>query len=140
MTIAYENPIALSSPSCPIPRVAEDRQLASQEAVRACRQAWDDLIDGFWLEWALNSHPKGNDDVAPPSGDAIAAGCRVAQKMRDQGLPAPLRIVPDGEGGVCLERGDAECFESVSISPEGTGELRVFVDCTLVQRRSLGRL
>lgn len=102
------------------------------------REAWDELIDGFWIKWALNPLPEDAGDLAAPSPDAISAACRLAQSMRDQGLPPPLRIVPDGEGGVCLETGDADCFECVCISPEGTAEYRVFVDCRITQRRSLG--
>ena len=68
------------------------------------RRGWDSMIDDCLLEWARDPTKLEDDDVVAPSARVIHRACRVALDLRDAGWAAPLRVVPDGEGGICFER------------------------------------
>lgn len=101
------------------------------------REAWDRIIDSYLIEWGRNPEAFDTEEIIPPSESVIHRACILAQQMRDAGLPPPLRVVPDGDGGVSFERQTGQRFESLDLSSEGTIELVTFEDCRIVSRISL---
>ena len=49
-------------------------------------------------------------------------------------MAAPLRVVPDGEGGISFERRDEIRFQSLDVLQDGSIELHTFRDCRLVSK------
>ena len=77
------------------------------DVAQAERDAWEAIIDQKLIEWARHPERLEEVDLIPPTQDAIRSACALASDMRDQGWPPPQRAVPDGDGGIVLERWDA---------------------------------
>jgi len=118
---------------------AEDHTLASaQRDQEADRRGWQRVIDDYLVEWGRNPDQLEDEDLAAPSSKSLQFACNLAMDMRDQGLPAPLRVVPDGEGGVSFERRDGAWFQSLDVLEDGSIELVTFKDYRVVSRESIG--
>ena len=58
---------------------------------------------------------------------------------RDHGVAAPLRIAPDGEGGIVFEwTHNPPYYHFLAIRLDGKTELSVFHDSKLVAREAIG--
>ena len=99
--------------------------------------AWQDVIDHQLVEWGRSVADLEDDGLVPPSPYAIYQASRLAMHFRDQGQPAPMRVVPNGDGGICLERWHGQCFQTIEIRADGTVELITFKDSRLVSRHRL---
>lgn len=100
---------------------ADERGLASVEHEREqSREAWQRLIDDYLVEWGRDLTRLAEDDLVAPSRELIDYACVVAMACRDDGVPAPIRVVPDGEGGVSFEWHDGPDFRSVNVCEDGT--------------------
>ena len=58
-------------------------------------------------------------------------------RLRDAGWAAPLRVVPDGDGGIAFEHRAGECFESLELTADGQVELIRFLKSKVMQRQQL---
>jgi hypothetical protein len=98
------------------------------------RLAWQHIIDRQLIEWVVNPGQLEDDELEPPSREIVALASRFLLFMRDQGMPPPHRVVPDGEGGVIFERKQSPVFETFEISREGSIEYLLFVNSQLKTR------
>lgn len=105
---------------------ASEQSLASSEANR---EGWQRLIDDYLIEWGRDPSQLADEDLIPPSEDMIRYASRIAIALRNAGWPPPLRVVPDGEGGITFERRTGDVFESLEILANETIELSTFKDC-----------
>ena len=87
--------------------------------------AWNTAMTHL-LEWYENPSQLTDEDMLPPSREIIFRAYRLALKMRDSRLPGPLRVLPDGEGGVVFERQDGSVFQTISIEANGCIEFISF--------------
>ena len=101
------------------------------------RRAWDAMIDGYLVEWARDPTKLQDDDLVAPSARVIHRACQVALDRRDAGWAAPLRVVPDGEGGIRFERRSGAIFQSLNICEDLSIELETYEDCKLVRHQFL---
>jgi hypothetical protein len=69
-------------------------------------------------EWWSAPTSIADDEIVPPSRDIIELAFRLAAYMRDEGAPSPLRIVPDGEGGIVFERRYGDLFETIELASD----------------------
>lgn len=119
-------------------KAAIPSELANEEeAVASARAIWDDLIDNKLIEWGRNPSALEDDDFVSPTSEVINEACALALEMRNANCPPPLRICPDGDGGICFERKVGKWFESLELSVDGKVELSTFYDCNLVRRQRL---
>lgn len=125
----------------PWPRISttavDDTELVSGHASNTEAAAWCRFIDYTLIEWGRNPGALEDDDFVPPSRETITSACQLAKDFRDRGLAAPDRVMPDGDGGVCFERGDRSALEVLYVHDDQTIELLVFENCKLVERRRL---
>ena len=98
------------------------------------RAGWQVMIDERLVEWGRNPNQFDEEDFVAPDAEVLERACRIAMCWRDDGWPAPLRVVPDGEGGIAFERRSGSVFEALTINSDGTTELVVFRDCVLESR------
>jgi len=98
------------------------------------RLGWQRMIDDFLIEWGRNPQQLQEDDIDAPTVAAIQKAIDIARKCRDNGVAAPLRVVPDGEGGIAFECHDGDYFLSLDIFGNGLVELATFRDCRLESR------
>lgn len=103
--------------------------LATGIASLQSRREWDDLISKTLDAWARNIEEITDVDYTPPSLEIIAFARWIAEQMRDLDLPAPTRIVPNGEGGISFEReagGRVLLFEVLEIESDFSTRLQQF--------------
>ena len=129
----------LSGPREPVFRTANvrDAELTNREETEKGKASWNKFIDGSLIEWGRDPTVLEDEGFIPPSLEVVRLACQVAVDFRDERLPAPTRVVPDGEGGICFERIEGSMSVSLRIYADRTGELLVFDDCRLSDRRRL---
>jgi hypothetical protein len=99
------------------------------------RTAWQTIIDYTLVEWGRNPGRFAEDGLTPPSANAIRVACQVAQHLRDHDKDTPLRVVPNGDGGIVFERSQGEIFETIEIQDNGSVEWATFSNGRLRSRR-----
>ena len=118
-------------------RAASDQELVSESRIRDATAGWGSVIDQL-LDWLKNPQELADDDFLPPSRDLIKMVCAIAAASGDAQLSPPLRVVPDGDGGISLEWRWGLRFETISFDEDGSVEWLQFEDCKLVRRLPLG--
>ncbi len=103
----------------------------------AAHDKWQAMIDYRLDQWESDPSQLDDDEMPSASRDTIRLAIRVAKQLRDNGSPAPTRIVPDAHGGIVFEREAGSVFESIRISAGGSAEYCGFEDCRMVQRAPL---
>ena len=104
------------------------------------RNAWQRLIDEKLIEWGR--HPEqfeDEDGYQAPAADVLAQATRLVGYCRDHGVPPPLRMAPDGEGGIIFDWKDADppLHLIAHIHRDGVMEMLEFLDCKLVVRKRI---
>lgn len=99
--------------------------------------AWSRLINEKLVAWAQNPRQFEDDDITVPSAATISRASLVASSLRDQGAPAPSRIVPTGDGGIAFQYDSDPEFISIEVEPDGPVELLVFNKGRLTHRAEL---
>lgn len=113
--------------------VSGDSALAGPSTDRlAAREIWDGLIDSKLIEWGRDPSRLEDDDFVAPSKAIIYVAINVAEAFRDLGKAPPLRVVPNGEGGIAFEREAGSVFESLEIHADGSVTVDLFRDFRLV--------
>ena len=116
---------------------ATDQELASRGDRQEWLDEWDRFIDRYLVEWGKDPEGCVEAEYAPPSATAIDVACRLAQEFRDKGKAPPLRVLPDGEGGISFERREGKTVELLNVEADGGAELLCFEDCKLRSRQVL---
>ena len=99
-------------------RISDPRQIRSNLTfLMAAENLWHTFINQMlsWLEDSSELTDEGSD---PPSESTILAALSLLVSMREGQMAPPLRITPNGEGGLVLERGDEFRFVSIEIEKE----------------------
>jgi hypothetical protein len=98
--------------------------------------AWNTAINEL-LDWRQDLSQLMDEGLLPPKSEIVDLACALALEMRDDGWLGPLRVVPDGEGGIVFERGDRYLFETIAIEANGQVEVLSFENSHLSARRVL---
>ena len=104
---------------------------------RAARERWQDVIDRKLIEWGRSPSPIEDMGVDPPTKETIQRAIRLAETLRDEGVPAPESVVPDPNGGIVFERREGNLAEVYHFWDDGTIEYQRFEGTRLVERRTL---
>ena len=96
-------------------------------------KVWKTAIDRL-LDWRKDTSQLIDEDMLPPTPDIIDIACTLAAKLRDEGQPGPMCVVPDGEGGIVFERRDGFRFQTFSVEADGRVELISFENSRLTER------
>lgn len=118
-------------------RAAGGDQLATRNNLEQSKEGWQRIINSFLCVWCENPSILEDDEFVPPSAAVIHRAIDVARDFREKGLAPPLRVVPDGDGGLSFERREGNLSQSLDVLKDGTVELLTFVDCKLVNRQLL---
>lgn len=101
------------------------------------RADWQAVLDYTLVEWGRNPSRFAEDGLTPPSAKAIDEAYRVALYFRDHDKAPPLRVVPNGDGGIVFERRQGEIFETIEIQEDGSAEWAIFHNGRLRSRGPL---
>jgi hypothetical protein len=112
----------------------------SSNSTNEARTAWQRLIDEKLIEWGR--HPEqfeDEDGYKAPAADILAQATKFVVYCRDHGVLAPLRMAPDGEGGIVFDwkNSDPPLHVIAQIHPDGVMEMLQFLDCNLVARKRI---
>lgn len=118
-------------------RAVSDQGLVSDGGVRDSVDGWSKVIDQL-LDWFRNPQELADEDFLPPSKQVIKRVCDFVVASQDGRLPSPLRVVPDGDGGISFEWHWGSHFQTINFDDDGSVELLQFEDCKLVRRLPLG--
>lgn len=131
-----KEPGSLSEPIWnPIDTAAVDDSALTSVELHQNRMEWDNVIDDQLTWWGINPSQLEDDGIDAPSREIIGLACRVAYAMRDGDTPPPLRVVPDGDGGIVFERKDGPTFQTIEIAKDGSIEMFTFENSRLVSRQ-----
>jgi hypothetical protein len=89
------------------------------------------------LAWHNEPDYLVDEDVLPPTRQIIYKAYRLAMALRDNRSPGPLRVVPDGDGGIVFERQEGAVFETISVESTGRVEVMSFEGSRLTARITL---
>ncbi|HEY3321921.1 MAG TPA: hypothetical protein VGP72_15745 [Planctomycetota bacterium] len=92
-------------------------------------------VTGRLDAWRTDASGLADDDLTPPTARAIAAAYQLAIWLRDQTVPVPDKVVPDGNGGIVLEWSLPE-YKTVSVDAEGQTELVCYAGDQIASRCS----
>jgi hypothetical protein len=109
--------------------VAADEDLVSMPPTELSeRGAWDLMIDTYLLEWVRDTSQLASpeDGIRGPSSETVARAIRVAGALRDSRWAGPIRVAPNGEGGIVFERRAGEFFQMVEVGEDGAVFLTTF--------------
>lgn len=123
----------------PTPAVETGTAMESSQtpgATSAWRIGWQRVIDAILIEWGRNPSELQEHDLIPPTRPAINRAVEIARAWRDQHLPPPLRVVPDGDGGIVLERWMGSKTYALEIDQRGQVEFVETLDGKVVRRIS----
>ncbi len=100
------------------------------------RDAWQRMIDDYLIEWGRNPEQLADEEegLEAPTEDALRSAIEHARNNAEKALPAPLRVVSDGDGGISFERRDGDWHQSLDILPDGTAELVTIKNYCFVDR------
>ncbi len=118
----------------------DDALLMSTAKLEDHRECWIRIIDDKLIEWGRDPLKVEDIDLIPPSHEAITRAISIVKSAIQRNWPAPLSVVPDGDGGIVLERWSGPHSEAIEIGSDGSAE---YVRCShqrVVERRetSLG--
>lgn len=99
----------------------------------AGRERWDETVDRL-IGWWKSVADLEEDDLVPPARPVIESALRIAPRLCDVKTPPPLRIVPDGEGGIAFEWRHGNVFISMQLDEDNTVTLLRFEDSRLVRK------
>ncbi len=130
----------------PIPVIGSTTSVADEETMsgpveseRNYAAGWQSIINEYLLTWWVNSAPDlADEDLEPPTQAVIDLAIKVAMTMsQEKTIAPPLRVVPNGEGGLVFERWGNDVFERFELRRELNMEYTVFKNNTLIGRQSL---
>jgi len=117
--------------------VQED-SLAVKVTERAANgELWEKVINECLIDWGLNPGRLEEDDLIPPTRQALQVAGHIAQRLRDSDAPPPKRVVPDRDGGLAMERWEGECTTTIVVSADGGVEIIQWRGSTIVASRQL---
>lgn len=103
------------------------------------RESWESAIDRHLIEWGRNPRYFDNAEITAPSKISIDKATQFARcRKQDGSMPGPMRVVPDGDGGIAFEFSIGDSFVSIDVGEEGRIVLNVFRDCKLLLTQRIG--
>jgi hypothetical protein len=85
-------------------------------------QRWRELIDNTLAVWEKNPELLDDEGVDAPSRIIVGQAIVVANYLKEHGVSAPERVVPDGNGGLAFAWFDGAVSESIEINADGSLE------------------
>jgi hypothetical protein len=104
-------------------------------AALTSRDDWQELIDYKLIEWGRDPDQLAEHELIPPTTRAVQRAIQIAKELQARKALPPMRVVPDGDGGIVMERWCGPWSVSIEIDHHGVTELVVVRDCHVVDRR-----
>jgi hypothetical protein len=96
--------------------------------------AWQLVIDQTLMDWLRDPGQLQDEGIDPPTGTTIRLSMDLAEALRDEGRPAPDRVVVDPNGSIVFERREGTVAEVLHVWEDGSVEYMRFEGARLVER------
>jgi hypothetical protein len=114
---------------------ANESSLALTDSIRSSRRdAWEEVVDRRLVEWGRDPSLLEEDDLIPPTREAVQSAVKIVRILQQRYLPPPRRVVPDGDGGIVMERWSDHASESIEVDRRGRAELVICLDGAVLNR------
>jgi hypothetical protein len=113
----------------PEPRQCSEERWASFDG-------WTDT-DAELNEWMIDPAAIVDGNATPPSKDLIRNARALIAQLRHRGWPAPVMVVPDGNGGIAFEWHVGNVFHMLEINKDNERSLSEFRAGNLISRKQL---
>jgi hypothetical protein len=100
--------------------------------------AWQRLIVEKLALWARHPEEFADDGLKAPTTEVLADARDFAVFCRTRGVQAPLRVAPDGSGGVSFEWRFGALYQTVEFRAGGEAELLFYENGKLLRRQPIG--
>lgn len=112
-----------------------------EPAESACSQSangWRMIIEATLTKWIRDPQQLEDDGLKAPTAEIISLASEFARFCAGHTVDPPLRIVPDGSGGIAFEWKLGAHFAAVELHADGRMEMMHFHDSVLQSRESIG--
>lgn len=119
--------------------LSDEGLMAAKPLEVAFREAWRQTLEKVSMMRFVRFPDLEAEGLLPPTGRAISKAIAITNCMLTYGsFPPPMRVLPNGEGGIVFERWDEKGnSERMEFSAAGQAELSAFQGSKLVARNSM---
>ena len=103
----------------------------------SCAEQWTSCVENKLTAWDKGAGQRDEDGLVAPARTIVSIASQVAAKLRDAGVPIPLRMVQDGAGGIVFEWRHGATSDKLRLDANGCIEATGFFDSKLVYRRPI---
>ncbi len=100
--------------------------------------AWQRLIDEKLDDWSIRPEQFDEEGVKAPTRKALWEALYFSVFFRNDNVEPPLRVAPDGSGGIAFEWRKGNEFDTVEIDANGKMVRLLYENGKLVVRQPLG--
>lgn len=104
--------------------VADEALISVVSRDRQTTDGWRACVRSL-RQWRL-SPPDWDEGIVVPSRGILQLAEEIALILRQRGQAEPMRVLPDGEGGVVFERRQGQLYETLGVMADGCIELKRF--------------
>lgn len=126
------------SPAVTTSALEDEGLMAANPTKAAFREAWRQISGRVSMMRFIVFSDLEAEGLQPPVLRAIQGALSLIESIAKLGtFPPPRRVLPNGEGGVVLERWEGPLLERIEISADGHSDVTVLNGPALVLRRQL---
>lgn len=127
---AYSTPVIPKSETS----VMEEEILSYNEQEKI-RSEWKNIIDHKLIEWGWQPEIFEEEGLVAILCQIISEACEFCDKQASRNTPAPLSVVPNGDGGIVFEWKEGSYFRTIEFLADGSKEDCRFIDSKLKDRQ-----
>ncbi len=108
-----------------------EKHLVEHQQEASAAQGWESIIKEL-RKWLFNPDLVDIEDADPPSRQIISKAIELAQEFKQKEFSAPLRVLPDLEGGIVFERREGDYYETVTLNADIEVEIERYEKSVLI--------
>lgn len=116
-------------------RVVKEEALASSS--RIDKEGWRIVINEPLIDWGRDPSQLEDEGIDAPSKSVIDFANQLALILRDEGSPAPNRVIPSGDGGIVFKWSTGNRLETLEIHADYSIEFIVFHGSEIITRQKI---
>lgn len=117
----------------------EETALASDPSERHIdHERWRDVINEPLIDWGKDPGQLDDGIIRPPSREIVTLASEYGMMvLRENRVPAPDNVVPDGDGGIAFNWYSDNDLTTIEFGEDGTIELIVFEKSKIIHRQRI---
>lgn len=111
--------------------------LSGSDLKKINAEGWRRTINEPLIDWGRDPSQLEDDGIDPPTTAIVTLASRFAMFLRNEGLPAPDRVIPSGDGGIVFKRSVGEYLETIEIGADASIQIIVFHGSKIDTRQTI---